>query len=35
MGNLETSSDWNVAKGLLKQKWSSLTDDDLGFADDK
>lgn len=24
--------DWNLTKGKLKQRWASLTDDDLTFA---
>jgi uncharacterized protein YjbJ (UPF0337 family) len=33
MSTLETKGDWNITKGKLKQKWASLTDDDLKFAD--
>jgi len=29
MNTLEIKGDWNIAKGKLKQKWASLTDDDL------
>jgi uncharacterized protein YjbJ (UPF0337 family) len=29
MTKLEVKGDWNIAKGKLKQKWASLTDDDL------
>jgi len=35
MTNLEIKGDWNITKGKLKQKWASLTDDDLQFADGK
>lgn len=33
MNTLEIKGDWNVTKGKLKQKWASLTDDDLKFVD--
>ena len=29
MTKLEIKGDWNITKGKLKQKWASLTDDDL------
>ena len=32
MNTLEIKGDWNITKGKLKQKWASLTDDDLKFA---
>lgn len=35
MNTMELKGDWNVTKGKLKQKWASLTDDDLAFADGK
>lgn len=35
MTTLEIKGDWNITKGKLKQKWASLTDDDLRFADGK
>ena len=35
MNKLENKGHWNVAKGKLKQKWASLTDDDLQFAEGK
>jgi len=35
MNSLELKGDWNVAKGLLKQKWAHLTDDDLQFVEGK
>ena len=33
MNTLEIKGDWNITKGKLKQKWASLTDDDLRFVD--
>lgn len=33
MKTLEIKSDWNITKGKLKQKWATLTDDDLQFAE--
>ena len=35
MNKLEMKGDWNIAKGKLKQKWASLTDDDLQYVDGK
>ncbi len=32
MTALEIKGDWNITKGKLKQKWASLTDDDLQFV---
>jgi uncharacterized protein YjbJ (UPF0337 family) len=32
---LEIKGDWNISKGKLKQKWGTLTDDDLQFAEGK
>lgn len=32
MTTLEIKGDWNITKGKLKQKWASLTDDDLQYA---
>ncbi len=32
MNKLEIKGDWNITKGKLKQKWASLTDDDLQFV---
>ncbi len=32
MTTLEFKGDWNITKGKLKQKWASLTDDDLQYA---
>ena len=33
MTTLELKGNWNVVKGKLKQKWGSLTDDDLRFVE--
>jgi uncharacterized protein YjbJ (UPF0337 family) len=33
MTKLEIKGDWNIAKGMLKQKWAKLTDDDLQYAE--
>ncbi|MFZ4763917.1 MAG: CsbD family protein [Roseimicrobium sp.] len=35
MTTLEIKGDWNIAKGKLKQKWATLTDDDLQFVEGK
>lgn len=35
MTTLEIKGDWNITKGKLKQKWATLTDDDLQFVDGK
>jgi uncharacterized protein YjbJ (UPF0337 family) len=35
MTTLEIKGDWNITKGKLKQKWASLTDDDLMHAHGK
>jgi len=35
MNTLEIKGDWNIAKGKLKQKWASLTDDDLQYVEGK
>jgi uncharacterized protein YjbJ (UPF0337 family) len=32
MTTLEIKGDWNITKGKLKQKWASLTEDDLLFS---
>lgn len=32
MTTLEIKGDWNIIKGKLKQKWATLTDDDLQYA---
>jgi uncharacterized protein YjbJ (UPF0337 family) len=33
MTTLEIKGDWNITKGKLRQKWASLTDDDLQYAE--
>lgn len=33
MTTLEIKGDWNITKGMLKQKWAKLTDDDLKYVD--
>lgn len=33
MDKLQVKGDWNIIKGNLKQKWATLTDDDLRFAE--
>jgi uncharacterized protein YjbJ (UPF0337 family) len=33
MNKLEIKGDWNITKGMLKQMWASLTDDDLRLDD--
>jgi len=35
MTTLEIKGDWNIIKGNLKQKWATLTDDDLQFVEGK
>jgi len=35
MTQLEIKGDWNIIKGKMKQKWATLTDDDLQFVDGK
>lgn len=35
MNSLEIKGDWNITKGKLKQKWATLTDDDLQFVEGK
>lgn len=35
MTTLEIKGDWNITKGKLKQKWASLTDDDLQYVEGK
>jgi uncharacterized protein YjbJ (UPF0337 family) len=35
MNKQQIKGDWNIAKGKLKQKYASLTDDDLRYADGK
>ncbi len=33
MNTLQIKGDWNIAKGKLKQKFASLTDDDLRYVE--
>lgn len=33
MNKFTLKGDWNIAKGKLKQKWASLTDDDLQYTE--
>ncbi len=33
MDILEIKGDWNITKGKLKQKWATLTDDDLQYTE--
>jgi uncharacterized protein YjbJ (UPF0337 family) len=35
MTTLEAKGDWNITKGKLKQKWATLTDNDLQFTQGK
>lgn len=35
MNNLQIKGAWNEIKGKLKQKYATLTDDDLAFAEGK
>ena len=35
MDLLEIKGNWNVTRGMLKQKWAELTDDDLQYAEGK
>ena len=35
MTTLEIKGDWNITKGKLKQKWATLTDDDLQYTEGK
>jgi uncharacterized protein YjbJ (UPF0337 family) len=35
MNKLEIKDDWNITKGILKQKWAKLTDGDLQYIDGK
>jgi uncharacterized protein YjbJ (UPF0337 family) len=35
MTTLHIKGDWNILKGTLKQKWATLTDDDLQFQEGK
>lgn len=33
MNKFTFKGDWNIAKGKLKQRWGSLTDDDLRYTE--
>lgn len=33
MNKLKIKADWNITKGMLKQKWAILTASDLHFID--
>lgn len=33
MNKLIIKGDWNILKGKLKQKWATLTDDDLTYIE--
>ena len=33
MNKLQMKGNWNIAKGKLKQKWASLTDNDLRYEE--
>jgi uncharacterized protein YjbJ (UPF0337 family) len=35
MNTLEIKGGWNITKGKLKQKWGTLTNSDLRYADGK
>jgi uncharacterized protein YjbJ (UPF0337 family) len=35
MNRFQFKGDWNIAKGKLKQRWASLTDDDLQYMEGK
>ena len=35
MTTLKIKGDWNITRGKLKQKWATLTDDDLQYAEGK
>ena len=35
MNTLEIKGDWNITMGKLKQKWATLTHDDLQYVDGK
>ena len=35
MTTLEAKGDWNITKGKLRQKWATLTNDDLLFVEGK
>ncbi|MDZ4787846.1 MAG: CsbD family protein [Blastochloris sp.] len=33
MNKLEIKGEWNIIKGKLKQKWATLTDNDLAYVE--
>ena len=33
MNKLQMKGNWNITKGKLKQKWASLTEDDLRYQE--
>ena len=35
MTTFKIKDDWNITKGKLKQKWTTLTDDDLQCVEGK
>ncbi|MDX2109024.1 MAG: CsbD family protein [Verrucomicrobiota bacterium] len=35
MNSLEIKGDWKIMAAKLKQKWATLTDDDLQYAEGK
>lgn len=35
MADPEITSDWNIIKGRLKQRWEILTNDDLQYTDEE
>lgn len=35
MNRFTFKGDWNIAKGKLKQRWATLTDDDLQYMEGK
>jgi uncharacterized protein YjbJ (UPF0337 family) len=35
MNKLSLKGDWNITKGKLKQKYATLTDDDLNYVEGK
>lgn len=35
MNTLSLKGNWNIAKGKLKQKYATLTDDDLNYVEGK
>ncbi len=33
MNTLKIQGEWNIAKGIIKQKWANLTEDDLIYKE--